>query len=381
MGGIQGISSPPARRVLVTISSRGCHGNDLSSPYCAAVHILTVTDAWEPQVNGVVRTIQATNRVLEAWGHATSLITPLDFRTIPCPTYPEIRLALFPAQLIRERILASRPDAIHIATEGPLGWAARSLCRRLRIPFVTAYHTRFPEYICARSGVPLALSYRLFRHFHNAAAAVLAPTPAIIRDLQARGFRNVQFWSRGVNHDIFKPSEPLAVDGRQPPVFLFVGRVAVEKNIQAFLDLDLPGEKWVAGEGPSLESLRRRYPSVRFFGVMSQAELARLYSGANVFVFPSRTDTFGLVMVEAMACGLPVAAYPVEGPIDVIGSSDAGVLSQDLRAACLQAMEIPKDRPIARAAEFSWEKATGEFLSIHQAHAIDWNGPPARLKS
>lgn len=359
-----------------TFSSLKCHGFVFFDAYCAAVHILTVTDAWEPQVNGVVRTIQATNRVLEDWGHQTSLITPLDFKTVPCPTYPEIRLALFPGAYIRDRILKTRPDAIHIATEGPLGWAARAFCRRTGIPFVTAYHTRFPEYVHARSRVPLGLTYGLFRYFHNAAATVLAPTPAIIRDLEARGFRQVRFWSRGVNHAIFKPSEPRPVEDKKPPVFLFVGRVAIEKNIQAFLDLDLPGEKWVAGEGPSLEGLRRRYPTVRFFGVMTQTELASLYSAADVFVFPSRTDTFGLVMVEAMACGLPVAAYPVEGPIDVIGSSDAGVLSEDLRAACLEALKIPKARALARASEFSWERATQEFLDAHKAHAIDW----ARLR-
>lgn len=359
--------------MAVTFSSRQCHGFVFVGPYCAAVHILTVTDAWEPQVNGVVRTIQATNRVLEGWGHQTSLITPLDFKTVPCPTYPEIRLALSPGAAIRERILTSRPDAIHIATEGPLGWAARRLCRRLRLPFVTAYHTRFPEYIHARSRVPLGITYALFRTFHNAASAVLAPTPAIIRDLETRGFRNVRFWSRGVNHSIFQPSAPLEVDPRRPPVFLFVGRVAVEKNIQGFLDLDLPGEKWVAGEGPSLERLRRRYPAVRFFGVMTQPELARLYSAASVFVFPSRTDTFGLVMVEAMACGLPVAAFPVEGPIDVIGESDAGVLSEDLQSACLRALEIPRTRAIERASVFSWERATQEFLDAHAAHSIRWD--------
>lgn len=336
------------------------------------MHILTVTDAWEPQVNGVVRTIQATNRVLEDWGHQTSLITPLDFRTVPCPTYPEIRLALFPRSMIRDRILSSRPDAIHIATEGPLGWAARNLCRRLGLPFVTAYHTRFPEYVYARSRVPLRMTYGIVRRFHNAASAVLAPTPAIIQDLEARGFRNLRYWSRGVNHTIFKPLCARHSGPSQPPVFLFAGRVAVEKNIQAFLELDLPGEKWVAGEGPLLEGLRRRYPEVKFFGLMTQTELARLYSAADVFVFPSRTDTFGLVIVEAMACGLPVAAFPVEGPIDVVGSSDAGVLSEDLRAACLGALEIPRDRAIERARAFCWERATQEFLEAHAAHPIDW---------
>lgn len=344
------------------------------------MHILTITDAWEPQVNGVVRTIQATNRVLEQLGHQTSLITPLEFKTVPCPTYPEIRLAVLPDAYIRSRIKALRPDAIHIATEGPLGWAARNICLRLRLPFVTAYHTRFPEYVQARTGLPARWIYRLFRHFHNAADTVLAPTGAIIRDLEARGFQRVSHWSRGVNHEIFHPREPLSVERHRPPVFLYVGRVAVEKNIQAFLNLDLPGEKWVAGEGPLLDRLRGQHPEVRFFGVMTQPELASLYSAANVFVFPSRTDTFGLVMVEAMACGLPVAAYPVEGPLDVVADSGAGVLDTDLRAACLKALEISRETAMARAVDFTWERATEQFADAMGQSQIDWSGAgPRRL--
>lgn len=344
------------------------------------MHILTITDAWEPQVNGVVRTIQATNRVLEAMGHQTSLITPLEFRTVPCPTYPEIRLAVFPNAQIEARIKALKPDAIHIATEGPLGWAARGICKRLGLPFVTAYHTRFPEYVQARSGIPARWIYALFRHFHNAADAVLAPTSAIIKDLQQRGFQRVVHWSRGVNHAVFYPREPMPVEGKRPPIFLYVGRVAVEKNIQAFLALDLPGEKWVAGEGPLLDKLRSTYPTVRFFGVMTQPELASLYSAADVFVFPSKTDTFGLVMIEAMACGLPVAAYPVEGPLDVVADSGAGVLSVDLREACLKALEIPRERARARAAEFTWERATEQFAEALATCQIDWQGAEPRRR-
>lgn len=336
------------------------------------MHILIVTDAWEPQVNGVVRTIQATNRTLEQLGHQISLITPLDFKTIPCPTYPEIRLALIPGREIARRIQSLRPDAIHIATEGPLGWAARGVCRRLKLPFVTAYHTRFPEYVHARTRIPPSWLYALFRRFHNAAHSVLAPTPAIIRDLEQWGFRRVRYWTRGVNHQIFRPTEPTTVPDKKPPVFLYVGRVAVEKNISAFLDLKLPGEKWVAGEGPSMNKLRARHPDVRFFGVMSQTDLAKLYNAADVFVFPSKTDTFGLVMAEAMACGLPVAAYPVEGPIDVVASSGAGILHHDLHHACIKALEIPRQKALERAATFSWEQATQQFLEAHREAVIIW---------
>lgn len=336
--------------------------------------LLIVTDAWEPQVNGVVRTLQNTRRELAALGVEVVMLTPLDFKTLPCPTYPEIRLSLATARRIRQRLEQIQPDALHIATEGPLGWAARAAARKLGWPYTTAYHTRFPEYIHARFGVPLSLSYSVFRRFHAQSNAVLVPTPAVIDALSRRGFGRVQFWSRGVDHQIFKPLENTRPRNPERPVFLYAGRLAVEKNIEAFLKLDLPGEKWVAGEGPLASMLKRKYPQARYIGVLPQAELAALYNEADVFVFPSLTDTFGLVMVEAMACGLPVAAYPVAGPIDVVGHSGAGVLHDDLRLACLEALKIPRGVALSHAAQFTWSAATRQFFDhlvpIEQAQAV-----------
>jgi glycosyltransferase involved in cell wall biosynthesis len=325
--------------------------------------ILIVSDAWDPQVNGVVRTLKSTRRELEKMGHRVDVLNPLEFRTIACPTYPEIRLSLAPARRVAKRIEEGQFDALHIATEGPLGLAARRYALRHKLAFTTAYHTRFPEYIKARFGIPLGLTYRFLRWFHGAAAAVLVPTHIVKRDLEAFGFapKQVVLWSRGVDLDVFKPTEPLAHDAK-PPVFLCVGRVAVEKNIEAFLSLDLPGTKWVAGEGPLLEHLKRKYPEARFTGVLDQPELARLYNAATVFVFPSRTDTFGLVLLEAMACGCPVAAYPVTGPLDVIGDSPAAVLSEDLQSACLRAASIDRALPREHARRYSWEACTRQFL-------------------
>jgi glycosyltransferase involved in cell wall biosynthesis len=329
--------------------------------------ILIVTDAWEPQVNGVVRTLKSTRRELERLGHHVDVLSPLEFRTVACPTYPEIRLSLFPGATVRKRIRAAAPDALHIATEGPLGIAARAFAVRNRLPFTTAYHTRFPEYIQARFGVPLRVTYTFLRWFHGKAEAVLVPTRVVKSDLEEWGFRpeRVVLWSRGVELDIFKPGAPMKNDAR-PPVFLYVGRVAVEKNIEAFLALDLPGTKWVAGEGPLLETLKRRYPEVRFTGVLDQHQLASLYNAASVFVFPSRTDTFGLVLLEAMACGCPVAAYPVTGPVDVIGDSPAGVLHENLRHAALTALAIDRALPRAHAERFSWEACSRQFLEYLQ---------------
>jgi glycosyltransferase involved in cell wall biosynthesis len=327
------------------------------------VKILIVTDAWEPQVNGVVRTLKSTRRELERMGHQVEMLTPLDFKTMACPTYPEIRLSMFPGRRVAKRIRDGGFDALHIATEGPLGIAARGYAKRQGLLFTTAYHTRFPEYVQARFGVPLAITYRFLRWFHGAGEAVLVPTQIVKRDLEAFGFRpdQVVLWSRGVELDVFKPGSAMPNDAT-PPVFLCVGRVAVEKNIEAFLALDLPGTKWVAGEGPQLEMLRQRYPSARFTGVLSQLELASLYNAASVFVFPSKTDTFGLVLLEAMACGCPVAAYPVTGPLDVIGDSPAAVLSEDLRQACLDALKIDRRLPRAHAEQFSWEACTRQFV-------------------
>ncbi len=306
-------------------------------------------------------------------GHVVDLLTPLEFRTIPCPTYAEIRLSLFPKRRTAERIRAAAPDALHIATEGPLGMAARAWAIRNGMPFTTAYHTRFPEYVKARFGVPLAITYRFLRWFHGPAQAVMVPTRVVRDDLLRYGFdpSRVVLWSRGVELDIFKPGPAMAHDLAKP-IFLYVGRVAVEKNIEAFLALDLPGSKWVAGEGPLLARLKAEHPGVRFTGVLGQAELASLYNAADVFVFPSRTDTFGLVLLEALACGCPVAAYPVTGPIDVIGrDAPAGALDDDLRAAALRALDIP--RPVARAhaERYSWEACTRQFVNhLHPTGAV-----------
>jgi glycosyltransferase involved in cell wall biosynthesis len=312
----------------------------------------------------VVRTRNSTRRELERLGHVVELITPLEFRTLPCPTYPDIRLSLFPGRKVDRRIRRFAPQAIHIATEGPLGLAARAYALRHGVPYTTAYHTRFPEYVHARTRLPLSFTYRFLRWFHGWAEAVMVPTEVVRRDLIANGFPSskVVLWSRGVELDVFKPGEAMRHE-LAPPVFLYVGRVAVEKNIEAFLRLDLPGSKWVAGDGPALPRLRAEFPDVRFTGVLGQQALASLYNAADVFVFPSRTDTFGLVLLEAMACGLPVAAYPVTGPVDVIGDSPAGALDEDLRAACLRALTIPRAVARRHAEKFSWEACTRQFLS------------------
>ena len=337
--------------------------------------IMIVTDAWEPQVNGVVRTLKNTSRELTQLGHRVELLTPLEFRTVPCPTYPEIRLSLFPGQRVRERIDTFQPDALHIATEGPLGLAARAYAKRHKLPFTTAYHTRFPEYVQARFSIPLAWTYRFLRWFHGASRAVMAPTPVVKADLEQYGFDNVVLWTRGVDLQIFRPMESKVLNTARP-IFLYVGRVAVEKNVEAFLTLDLPGSKWVAGEGPQLAELKSRYPEVNYLGVLSQAELAKVYAAADVFVFPSRTDTFGLVLLEALACGLPVAAYPVTGPIDVLGDGGAGAMHTDLREACLNALKIERAHARAWAERFSWRAASEQFAAHLKPlpHAADATG-------
>jgi glycosyltransferase involved in cell wall biosynthesis len=325
------------------------------------MRILIVTDAWEPQVNGVVRTLKSTARELHAMGHEVRWLTPLEFRTLPCPTYPEIRLSLFPQGRVDRTIRGFDPDVLHIATEGPLGLAARRWALRHDFPFTTAYHTRFPEYVQARLRLPLKWSYAWLRHFHGASRAVMAPTQVVIDDLVANGFERVRLWSRGVDQDVFHPQASRRL-GSTPPIFLYVGRVAVEKNVEAFLELDLPGSKWVVGTGPALQRIREKFPHANYLGLLDREELAEVYAAADVFVFPSRTDTFGLVLLEAMACGLPVAAYPVTGPRDVVGDSGAGVLHEDLRTACLGALQLRREDAVLRARQFSWRAATEQFL-------------------
>jgi len=332
--------------------------------------ILIVTDAWEPQVNGVVRTLKSTRRELEKMGHDVELLTPLEFRTVPCPTYPDIRLSIMPGRRVNQRIREYAPQAIHIATEGPLGMAARAYALRKGLPYTTAYHTRFPEYVHARIRLPLSVTYRFLRWFHGKAKAIMVPTQVVKNDLEAFGFApdRVVLWSRGVDLDLFKPGPEMPNDLTKP-IFLYVGRVAVEKNIDAFLDLDLPGSKWVAGAGPELARLKAQYPDVRFTGVLGQTELATLYNAADVFIFPSKTDTFGLVLLEALACGCPVAGYPVTGPVDVIGDSPAGALDEDLRTAAMRALMIDRSAARRHAELYSWEACTRQFLN--HLHPID----------
>lgn len=323
--------------------------------------IMIVTDAWEPQVNGVVRTLKQTMHELKKLGHEIEMITPLGFKTIPCPTYPDISLSLFPGKKVVQKMKDFEPDAIHIATEGPLGIAARSYALKNDLPFTTAYHTRFPEYVKARTGIPLAITYKFLRWFHDPSLALMAPTEVVIKDLKHYGFTNTVLWTRGVDLEVFKMQESRSLDS-DPPIFLCVGRVAVEKNIEAFLELKLPGSKWVVGDGPALEGLKSKYPHVNYLGVLQQEALAKVYAAADVFVFPSKTDTFGLVLLEAMACGLPVAAYPVTGPIDVLGDSEAGVMRENLQEACLLALRIPKAEARKHAEKFSWKVASEQFL-------------------
>lgn len=325
--------------------------------------LLIVTDAWHPQVNGVVRTLTTTRAELERLGHKVEVIAPDRFRTIPMPTYPEIRLALAPGRRVRQMIEAAQPDAIHIATEGPLGFAARRYCLKRKLPFTTAYHTRFPEYVRDRAPVPLSLSYAFVRRFHAPAHSVMVATASIEADLERRGFTNIRRWSRGVDTDLFRPGPKDLFAHLPRPVFISVGRVAVEKNIEAFLSLDLPGSKVVVGDGPQLAELKVKYPGVTFVGAKHGEDLARHYAAADVFVFPSRTDTFGLVLLEALASGLPVAAFPVPGPLDVIADSPAGVLSENLRGACLKAVGIAPQVCRDHALGFSWKSCAQQFLA------------------
>lgn len=328
------------------------------------MRLVLVTDAWHPQINGVVRTLDTVVRMLRDGGDEVVVIAPGDFRTIACPTYPEIRLAITAPAAVARRIAEARPDAIHIATEGPLGLLARRFCVKRRLPFTTGFHTRFPEYIEARFAVPLALSYAWLRWFHGPSRAVMAPTASIERDLTGRGFANVQIWSRGVDTDLFRPRDADVYGDLPRPIHLNVGRVAVEKNLPAFLDLDLPGSKVVIGDGPQLAKLRQRYPNVHFLGLKTGEDLARHYAAADLFVFPSRTDTFGLVLLEALACGLPVAAYPVPGPRDVIADAPVGCLDEDLGRAVAEAGKIPRSRCRDFALGFSWAACAARFRAL-----------------
>ncbi|MGE3773017.1 MAG: glycosyltransferase family 4 protein [Gammaproteobacteria bacterium] len=322
--------------------------------------IVLVTDAWAPQVNGVVTTLEQVTTRLRARGCEVEVINPQDFRTLPCPTYPSIRLALLPGRALARRLQACAPDAVHIATEGPLGIAARACCLAQAWPFTTSFHTQFPEYVRARAPIPLAWSYAWLRRFHGAAARTLVATQSVAERLAARGFTRLARWTRGVDTTLFRPRGKAAFDLPRP-IALYVGRVAVEKNIEAFLDVAFRGSKVVIGDGPDLARLRARHPGVTFTGQLRGEALAMRVSAADVFVFPSRTDTFGLVMLEAMAAGLPVAAFPVQGPIDVVAPGLSGVLDDDLGRAIEGALRLAPADCIAHASRYSWDATTEVF--------------------
>ncbi|MGI9372365.1 MAG: glycosyltransferase family 4 protein [Hyphomicrobiales bacterium] len=320
-----------------------------------------VSDAWAPQVNGVVRTLKHLQINLEKRGVDVHPINPSDYRTMGCPTYPEIRLALTTPGTVASRLQEISADHVHIATEGPLGILSRRWCRKNSKPFTTSFHTRFPEYLAARVHVPASWTYKWMANFHNAGVACFVATKSLEHDLRDRGFKHLVSWTRGVDANLFTPARA-GVLSLPRPIFLYVGRVAVEKNIEAFLDLDLPGTKLVVGDGPALLGLKKSYPQAVFVGKKEGEELAQLYASSDVFVFPSLTDTFGIVLLEALAAGLPVAAFPVTGPLDVVGESDTGVLDNDLQKASLAALDIPKEKCRAYALNFSWEKCADIFL-------------------
>jgi glycosyltransferase involved in cell wall biosynthesis len=332
------------------------------------MRILIVTDAWRPQVNGVVRTLEKLGEALQERGVEVEFLTPEGYPTLPLPSYPEIRLALASARRIAQRIEAAAPDCIHIATEGPLGFLARRACLASGRTFTTSYHTRFPEFLRARTPVPESWSYACMRRFHNAGRGTLVATPSLAAELAAKGFNNLRPWTRGVDAELFNPQKKIGPRRKAEldlprPIFLCVGRVAVEKNLPAFLDLDLPGSKVVVGDGPDIARLKTRYPDAHFLGTRVGEELAGLYAASDVFVFPSRTDTFGNVLLEALASGCPVAAFPVTGPIDIVGETRCGVLSEDLRAASLAALDISRESARNRALAYNWAECASQFLS------------------
>ena len=326
------------------------------------MRIAIVTDAWHPQINGVVQTLSTTVTQLERMGHSVLVIEPGLFRNFACPSYPEIRLAWFPYRRVRELLRRYMPEAVHIATEGPVGAAARKWCLRTGSPFTTSYHTQFPEYLRARWPIPLWFSYAFLRGFHNRAKRIMVATPTMERRLAARGFRRTVRWTRGVDTELFRPQNKTFFDYPRP-IYLYAGRVAVEKNIEAFLSLELPGTKVIVGDGPARTLLQEKYPDAEFVGYRFGEDLAKHIAAADVFVFPSRTDTFGLVLLEAMACGVPVAAYPVAGPIDVVQRDVTGKLDENLGRAARAALALDPESCRRYALRFTWEAAAEQFVS------------------
>jgi 1,2-diacylglycerol 3-alpha-glucosyltransferase/glucuronosyltransferase len=332
------------------------------------MRVLVATDAWHPQVNGVVRTLTSLAHSARRLGVAIEFLTPEGFPSFPIPTYPGLRLALPRWRQIAQRIEAAKPDAIHIATEGPMGHMVRGYCRRHGRPFTTSYTTRFPEYISARAPIPDAWIYAALRRFHAAAAVTMVATQSLMTELDQRGFANLGMWTRGVDTELFRPDRAIEL-GFPRPIFVTMGRLAVEKNLEAFLSLDLPGTKVVIGTGPQETALRRRFPAAKFLGLLENGALAAHLAAADVFVFPSRTDTFGVVQLEALASGVPVAAFPVTGPKDVVGGHPVGVLNEDLRTACIEALRISREACRTFALSRSWENSARQFIGHVQKAA------------
>ena len=323
--------------------------------------VLVATDAWRPQVNGVVRTLGSLARAAGKLGVAIEFLSPEGFPSFQVPTYPGLRLAVPSRRGIAERIKAAKPDAIHLATEGPIGFAVRGYCRRNGRPFTTSYTTRFPEYISARSPVPESWIYAALRWFHSGAAVTMVATPSLMAELSGRGFSNLGMWTRGVDIELFRPDRAIELDFPRP-IFMTVGRVAVEKNLEAFLSLDLPGTKVIIGSGPQEAKLKQNFPAAKFLGPLENGTLAGHLASADVFVFPSCTDTFGIVQLEALASGVPVAAFPVTGPKDVVGNNPIGVLDEDLAHACMKALQLSRDACREFALDYSWENSARQFL-------------------
>jgi len=339
-------------------------GEHVNRPAHPPRSIAIVTDAWYPQTNGVVRTLSTTADMLRRWGHDVTVISPEQYRSFPAPTYPEIRLALTAPGAVGRQLAKIRPEAVHIATEGPLGFAARRYCLNRRVPFTTAYHTQFPDYLSRRTGLPASAFWPYIRWFHRPAQQIMVATETIRAQLREQGLTHLTHWSRGVDLACFTPDAPPPPEyaGLEGPILLYAGRIAVEKNIEAFLATDYPGTKVVVGDGPARRELETKFPHALFLGKRTGRELAGCYAGADVFVFPSRTDTFGLVMIEALACGTPVAAYPVPGPLDIV-SDKVGALSEDLRRAIDAARYCEREDCARHGAGYSWEAATRQFLN------------------
>ena len=323
--------------------------------------IAVITDTWHPQINGVVTTVDRTAGLLREQGHEVEVIAPDRFRSIPCPMYPEIRVALWPFKGMTRLLDEFRPDAVNICTEGPIGFAGRRYCVKRGLRFTTSFHTQLPEYIHMRVRFPLAWSYAYVRWFHNGAVHTMVNTEKVRQNLEEHGLQRFVTWTRGVDTEVFKPAKKNGTLDVKRPIYMYVGRVALEKNLTDFLDLDLPGTKYVIGGGPSLKHFRARYPEAVFAGYIRPPTLAEYVADADVFVFPSKTDTFGVVMLEAMACGVPVAAYPVQGPIDVVKQGETGVLDDDLGTAIKRALELDPEDCRRYACQFSWDNCAEQF--------------------